>query len=488
MCRRSSRLFQSALATTTLLLTWALILIRSLRFGRALLRAIFLATRLAFFGVCLSPAVLYYLPRYLSAHVSRGIAYGPSRRNTCDLYTPPPHAQSWGGRRPVVLVCSGGAWIIGHKTFSLLQCMQLADAGCIAVAIDIRQIPQTDIAGMLVDLDAGMDAVVGRAVGFPELAAAVVAAGGDAANRLFIFGHSAGAHIACISLLERAICDTLAGTPAGGEAPRSPPRRRGSVVRLLRTRNDDVQDEPASLPPTLRRRPTGSTSQLDTLMEEEGAPVTVRAYPAGSGIAYVETPPRPLPTPPAAPPPPPTPVVRVRRAFLASCPFNVAGPGNIKSSFVAHLGATATSALFGGAFRGDESRFSPTLWLQRTSAAFLGGDTTHPPLDAARLAPMTIMHGGSDRTVPIAAASEFRAALLAAGVPAASVRYTVWRRGSHTDCVLEGPCEGSTVLIHEVLGGIGRELGVEVEVERGEAGRRLVPRVLVWLSRWVNPF
>ena len=118
-----------------------------------------------------------------------GLAYGPQARQQLDVYVP---AGTSVGPRTVVVFIHGGSWETGSKDQYRFVGASLAEQGFIAVLPNYRLSPD---------------------VGFPlfvEDAAQAVAwtlrnidqYGGDP-QRVFVMGHSAGAHIALLLTLDR---------------------------------------------------------------------------------------------------------------------------------------------------------------------------------------------------------------------------------------------------------------------------------------------
>ena len=113
-----------------------------------------------------------------------GVAYGESRRQRLDVYAPKSPAS---GSRPVVVYFYGGGWQSGHRTDSRDVARALATRGVVTIAPDYRIYPEAVFPGFLDDAAAAVRWTRDHAREF----------GGDPA-RLFVMGHSSGAHIAAM--------------------------------------------------------------------------------------------------------------------------------------------------------------------------------------------------------------------------------------------------------------------------------------------------
>lgn len=123
--------------------------------------------------------------------VARDLAYGPSARQRMDIYVPagPPRAQPV----PVVVFFYGGSWRQGSKEEYRFVGAYLARAGYVAVLADYRLFPEVRFPVFVEDCAAATAAARRIAPGF----------GGDP-GRVFVMGHSAGAHMAALLGLEPA--------------------------------------------------------------------------------------------------------------------------------------------------------------------------------------------------------------------------------------------------------------------------------------------
>ena len=108
------------------------------------------------------------------------IAYGDDPRQTLDLYVPADKA----AHAPVVVFFYGGSWQSGDKNGYRFVGQALASRGLVAVVPDYRLYPPTTFPGFIED--------GARAVAWARAHAADYGADPD---RLFVSGHSAGAHI-----------------------------------------------------------------------------------------------------------------------------------------------------------------------------------------------------------------------------------------------------------------------------------------------------
>jgi len=121
-------------------------------------------------------------------HYSRqtDLTYGPLPANTLDLYLP-----STGKNHPVVVFFFGGGWDSGDKAFYKFVGAALAEAGIIAVVPNYRLYPRAKFPAFMQDAAQAVAWARGHALDW----------GGDP-ERLYVVGHSAGAHIAVLLALD----------------------------------------------------------------------------------------------------------------------------------------------------------------------------------------------------------------------------------------------------------------------------------------------
>ena len=135
-----------------------------------------------------SPATLLGLvqPRAAGGEVE-GAAYGSGPRNKMDIYLPA------AGERPppVVVFFYGGGWKTGDRAMYRFVGRDLAACGFLTVIPDYRVWPEVGFDGFMRDAAAAVAAARREA---PRH-------GGDP-SRLFLMGHSAGAHIAAMLALD----------------------------------------------------------------------------------------------------------------------------------------------------------------------------------------------------------------------------------------------------------------------------------------------
>lgn len=119
------------------------------------------------------------------------IAYGAHLRQRLDVYVPDAAQASPAESRPLVVFWHGGRWSFGDKAQYRFVGAALAELGYVAVLPNYRLYPQVKMAGFMDDA-----ASAGR------WAAAHAAEYGADAQRLFLMGHSAGAHLAALVTLD----------------------------------------------------------------------------------------------------------------------------------------------------------------------------------------------------------------------------------------------------------------------------------------------
>lgn len=132
--------------------------------------------------------------RVLNAHVpthglqvSGGLPYGPHPRQRLDVYSPRDAVQA----RPVVVFFHGGAWRSGSRSHYLFLAEALTSRGFVFVATDYRLHPEVTFPAFVEDAAAAVAWTARHAGEF----------GGDP-RRLFVMGHSAGAHLGALVSLD----------------------------------------------------------------------------------------------------------------------------------------------------------------------------------------------------------------------------------------------------------------------------------------------
>jgi acetyl esterase/lipase len=119
-------------------------------------------------------------------HEQIGIGYGELARQKLDVYIPKVETQDL----PVVVFFYGGSWQSGRRQDYLFVAQALAARGFVAVIPDYRVYPEAKFPTFLEDGAAAVSWVRNNIGKF-----------GNADSRLFLMGHSAGAHIAAMLAL-----------------------------------------------------------------------------------------------------------------------------------------------------------------------------------------------------------------------------------------------------------------------------------------------
>lgn len=149
-----------------------------------LLRFTCVAAMLALTSGCSPADPLNVIARSGPWHVDAGIAYADGPRHMLDVYTPD------GARdAPVIVFFYGGNWQSGDRALYRFVAVALARRGIVAVVPDYRVYPQARFPEFVEDgaqAVAWVKANIGRFGG----------------GRIFLMGHSAGAHIAAMLALD----------------------------------------------------------------------------------------------------------------------------------------------------------------------------------------------------------------------------------------------------------------------------------------------
>lgn len=135
------------------------------------------------------------VPAAFGAHRRHGnIAYGTEPQHRLDVYVPEPKSGTESAPpagRPLVVFWHGGRWSFGDKADYRFVGAALAELGCVAVLPNYRLYPEVKMPGFMDD--------AARAARWAAQHAAEYAAD---SNRLFLMGHSAGAHLAALVTLD----------------------------------------------------------------------------------------------------------------------------------------------------------------------------------------------------------------------------------------------------------------------------------------------
>ncbi|MFM0552952.1 alpha/beta hydrolase [Paraburkholderia sediminicola] len=143
------------------------------------------ALALAALGGCSAAGVLNAAVSHKHFRAENGVAYGNAPRQKLDVYVPTTNASPAASHgRPVVVFFYGGSWQSGSRSSYLFVGAALASRGFIAVLPDYRTWPDTAFPGFVDDAATAVRWARDHAAEF----------GGDP-SRIFLMGHSAGAHI-----------------------------------------------------------------------------------------------------------------------------------------------------------------------------------------------------------------------------------------------------------------------------------------------------
>ena len=221
-----------------------------------------------------------------------GVAYGPDRRQTLDVYVPGGQAPR---PRPMVVFFYGGRWESGDKDEYKFVGAALSSLGYVAVLPNYRLYPTVKMPGFMED--------AARAVRWAFEQAGPL---GVDPGSVHLMGHSAGAHMAALVTLDRRYLAAAGGGPA--------PRIAGLIglsgpYDFLPLTDPDLEDmfgPPArypdsqpidfvrpDAPPALLVQGLGdrvvapkNSVNLAAALRAQGVPVTLKLYPK---LAHADT-------------------------------------------------------------------------------------------------------------------------------------------------------------------------------------------------------
>jgi acetyl esterase/lipase len=126
------------------------------------------------------------------------VGFGPLPQHRLDIYTP---AATSPGPRPLVVFWYGGRWTNGDKEEYRFVGAALASRGVVAVLPNYRHYPEVKMPGFMAD--------AALAVAWAHAHAGEL---GADPQRLFLMGHSAGAHLAALVTLDQRYLEAVGPT------------------------------------------------------------------------------------------------------------------------------------------------------------------------------------------------------------------------------------------------------------------------------------
>lgn len=211
------------------------------------------------------------------------IAYAVGEGRRLDIYAP----KNLDQRAPVVVFFHGGRWTEGNKDEYKFVGEALSSRGIVAVVADYRKYPDVRMAGFMDD--------AAKAVSWVH--SNISSYGGDP-QKLFVMGHSSGAHMATLLALDRRYLDNagmrtpLAGAIGLAGAYDFLPLRAPDLQEIFGPESRYSMSQPVNFarpeaPPTLlvhsKDDATTSVSNARNLaqaLRDKGAPVTTVYYDA----------------------------------------------------------------------------------------------------------------------------------------------------------------------------------------------------------------
>jgi acetyl esterase/lipase len=134
--------------------------------------------------------LLANLPSWFGSHRrAADIPYGPLAEHRLDVYLPALTAKA---PRALIVFWHGGRWSFGDKAEYRFVGGALAALGCVAVVPNYRHYPQVKMSGFLADAALATRWAMDHAAEY-----------GADPRRVYLMGHSAGAHMAAMLVLDR---------------------------------------------------------------------------------------------------------------------------------------------------------------------------------------------------------------------------------------------------------------------------------------------
>lgn len=125
--------------------------------------------------------------------IVKNVSYGSKARQKMDIYLPPQDSKPGEADAPVACFVHGGVWAVGDRWQYAPLGQSLAEAGVVTVIPSYTLFPQALIPQMVSEVQEALSFTIERAASW----------GGDP-SRITLVGHSAGAQLAMMALLQRA--------------------------------------------------------------------------------------------------------------------------------------------------------------------------------------------------------------------------------------------------------------------------------------------
>ncbi|GMH59240.1 hypothetical protein TrLO_g15043 [Triparma laevis f. longispina] len=393
---------------------------------------VYMLGRLGLFVFVLLPGFLvmaFYYIRYPIRNVSYHT--GPSRqssRHMCDIYLPVggPNKDS-----PVLIFLTGGAWIIGYKMWGALMGRALCPHGVLLIIPDYRNFPQTDVTGMMFDVDMAIEWVFKNCGEF----------GGDPRN-ITLVGQSAGAHLGGMVLLTKAAAAF-----------------RSESLKMVNRFSFATVEEGVDFDLAVDQGLTdveelcdGSPTSRSTTPEFE----RVRGFTEVKQETWKPT---------------------DLRGFIP-----ISGPYDLVELCDHFQKRGLDKRILDWIFQKRFEKYSPTILAKNLSESSVNLSRYFPPT--------TVIHGANDVSAPCSGGINFYESLKSLSI---KVDLTVYDDMSHTDPILEKPFAGEQQL-HKDIYNLMKKWGkkekhefVEFDDDIPSCGR-VAPQIMINIARKANPF
>ena len=280
-------------------------------------------------------------------------------------------------KKPVVIFLTGGAWIIGYRMWGCLLARALVPFGILVIIPDYRNFPKVNIKGMVDDVDMSIQWVLDHVEEY----------GGDR-NRVVLVGQSAGAHIGGVVVAKK-VLDWIQQHQKAGE---------GSTEEDCR-----------------HLKSTYSPQQLCGFITTSSPHnlVTMRSVFHRHGLS-----------------------ASVQRSIFGG--ISGSNDDDLIDDIVKSVATSDDMDVF--------EEWSPYHLVKKCQTECISliseGNANRSSIDQLKdiFPKLCVIHGTSDKTVPVEEAIEFLSLLSNLQIPALSKMYPGW---SHTDPILEKPMLGN---------------------------------------------